>query len=490
EKEFLTVLRIDKSFFLAYISLGDLYVVQGQNEKAARIFEELKKNIGDSPHEERLIRMLSERLAHIYQALQKPEQAIHELMIMKEENNTPFINVRIGDLYLQQNNYDEAAKSYQAAWDLVPEKLDPAYKLLTCYALAKNMEKQNELLTRLETLDTKTNRVNSIKAEIYFNDFEMEKALEEIDKAIAKSNKDPNAYMMKARVLKAQFRLEESLAMLDKAIEYCPPQGKATGIMQKLEIYKQLDNLDMAEKTAELLRELPLTPDVKASLGDLYVKMKRYQEATQYLREAIAAGMKTPLNFVNLGIALTELEKFEDIVALLSPAVDELHIKDHDLFRILGTAYISVKKYQRGVDLLQEALRSWGPNPWVKFQIAQAQFELKRYKETSNILESLETKFEIPQLFPMILHLRARLLLEDEETKDPKQAAILAQKAIEAMTAELFPDSPGGVPEFHLTWIKALRAAGNDKQADKVLEAALQKFPEDRALIKYKESGE
>lgn len=485
EKEYMTVLRIDRSFHLAHVSLGDLYIVQGQHEKALMVFQELRKNLGDTPQNADLIKVLSERLAHCYSVLQKTDEAIDELIAISKYKDNPALDMQIGDLYSKDQDFENAAKYYQKAWDRNPEKLDAAYRLLGCYRQAQDKEKQDELLDRLEELDKNSSMVHNIRAEIYMNDFELDKALEEVEKAIAKSPQDPGSYILKAQVLQGQLRLEDALDALDKAVEYCPPQNKAIGLLQKLEIYKQLQNMEMAEKTAEQLKELPLTPNVKSSLGDLYVQTGRYQEAAQYLREAIAGGMKFPPNFINLGKALSELGKFEDVISLLSPAVDDMKMNDPELQRILGGAMIAVENYERGIELLQESLRNWGPNPWTKLQIASAKMALKKYEDVPSILDALETKFKVPEIVPMVHHLRARLLLENEATKNPDQAAQMAQKAIDAMTPELYSNWDEMVPDFYITKIEALKAGGKSAQATQLLEEARQKFPDSAELKNY-----
>jgi tetratricopeptide (TPR) repeat protein len=489
ESEFLKVKQIDPSFIYVYLSLGDLYALQGQYEKALKTLESMRMRV-ESSRKGELGAQVSKRLADLYSMMQQGEMAVEELIKLKETENTPALNIRIGEIYVQQGAFDKAVDCFKEAWDLDPENLNAAYKLLGTYSISDQKEKEMELLEVLEQKDTQSNRALMYRASLFMREFEPQKALEILDRAIERASEDPAPYAMKANILRTEFRLEEALEALDKTITLSPPQGQMGALMQKLEIYKEMGDLEKAEATADRLKQLPLTPEVKASLGDLYLKMNRFQEAVQYLREAIAGGMKIPPNFVNLGKALSQQDKNEDIVTFLTPAVEELQIKDRELYRILGGALISVKQYQKGVDLLKETIDNWGPNPWIKFQIAQGQLELKNYEETTALLDELLGKVKFRQLLPLLYHLRARVFLEDEENRDLPKALEFLEKAFSGTTTDIFPDNPDGFPEFYLTLIQVQEAMGNKEEARKKLEEALEKFPDNRPLKKYAEKKE
>jgi tetratricopeptide (TPR) repeat protein len=489
ESEFLKVKQIDPSFIYVYLSLGDLYAMQGQYEKALKTLETMRMRVESSRTGE-LGAQVSKRLADLYAVMQQGELAVEELLKLKATENTPMLNIRIGETFLRKGEFEKAQASFQEAWDLEPENLMAAYKLLETYSMAEEPEKELALLEMLEEKDQETIRALLYRAGLYMREFESEKALEVLDRAIERSSEDPAPFAMKAGILQSEFRLEEALEALDRAIALSPPQGQMGGLLQKLQIYKEMGEMEMAEATADQLKQLPLTPEVKAALGDLYLKMNRFPEAVQYLREAIAGGMKVPANFVNLGKALAQQDKSEDIVSFLTPAVEELQIKDRELYRILGGALISTRQYQKGVDLLEETIETWGPNPWIKYQIAQGRLELKSYAEAAALLDELLGKVKFRQLLPLLNHLRARVYLEDETNRDLPKALEYLDKAFAGVTVESFPDNPDGFPEFHLTLIKVQEAMGNEAEAKRKLEEALQKFPDYRPLKKYAEKQE
>ena len=194
---------------------------------------------------------------------------------------------------------------------------------------------------------------------------------------------------------------------------------------------------------------------VKSMIGELRFKEKRYEEAAQLLREAVAGGVKTPATYVSLGQALAFLNKYEDVVAYLTPAVEEMHIQNPELYNTLGIALLSTGQYQKGVELLKNTLRTFGPNPWVKFQVGRGELELGHYNNARRICALLEGDTTVKALWPFIHHLQARLFLEDEKNRDPSAAVEKARQALAEHPA-------GGEPSFYLTLAKALKAKGDE----------------------------
>jgi tetratricopeptide (TPR) repeat protein len=494
EKEYMEVIRLDPSFILARMSLGDCYFAQGPDkfEQALKVYEDIKMRAPDVGNENFNL-MLTKRMAQLYTLLKKNDQAVGELLLLKEKDNSPAINMQIGEHYFKQEDYDKAAAAYQEAWDLAPERFEPAYKLLDTYRLKEDFVKEAELLDRLVEEDKGSNRSLIYKANILFlRDYEPEAALEVLDGAVERAGNDREkslALMLKANVLKTRFLLEEALKVLDEAIALNIPQGQQEALLQKLEIYKELNDWEKAQATAERIKKLPLTPPVKASLGDLYVKTKRYQEAVNFLRESIAGGVKSPANFVNLGTALSFMDKYEDVIAYLTPAVEEMKMENPELFRLLGGALVSQKEYQRGMELLKQYLILTGPNAWVKIQIAECQVGLANYTEAIDILQKLEAKVTLPKLKPLIDHLQARILLENEAGRDPAKALEEAQNAIEGFKTA-YPEFPDGNPDLQLTLAEAYKALGDMEKAGKTAREAAEKFPYHKLLEQFVNSLE
>jgi tetratricopeptide (TPR) repeat protein len=210
-------------------------------------------------------------------------------------------------------------------------------------------------------------------------------------------------------------------------------------------------------------------------MGELAMKRERYQEASQLFREAIGLGMKNTGLYVNLGKSLAELNKYEDIVDLLTPAVEEQRLVDPDLYRILGIALNTTGDYAKGVELLKETLRLWGFNPWVRFQVAVGELGLDQYDRAAEILDALAENDTVKPLWPFIHHLQARILLEDESARDPAAALAKARQAVEEHPS-------GGDAALYRTLIRALEATGNAEEARRIEEEAVERFPGFRDL--------
>ena len=477
EKEYIKALNIEPNFLTAAVSLAELYYSQEQYEKSLQLFQQIKPAALNMDSDD-LKNMLYSRLAQLNTMLHRPQNAIQEMISLKENVNTPEINAQIGDLYMSQKNYEKAAEFYKDAWNLDPEQFHAAYKLLDAYRIGELFDKEAELLDELEEKDKISNKALLYRAVMFERKMEHEKALAVLEKAIERSKKnDPAPYLFKAKLLKSLFNYEEALVALEKAAAECSEQNLTEPLLMQIEIYKETGDLAKADATASKIKELPQTLPVKSSLGDLYIKLERYDEASMYLREAVVGGMRTVKNYVNLGYALSYLKKYEDIVAFLAPAVEELEIADPQIYSLLGTSLINISEYARGVDTLRKCLLRWGPNPWLKYQIAYGELELKNYTVAKEILDELEAVTEIKPLHPYINNLQARILLEDESSKNAKKAVLLARKGLSLIEAPAFGD-----PDIYLTLIHALEAAGEPDEAMKTIKEAIDKFPDNDGL--------
>ena len=487
EKHFQKAVNIEQSFLMARISLAQCLLAQGgdpQKVERAKMNLELIRGVSKDL-DPALEAMVTGLLAKLYMASpDTSERAIDELLKLKEKDNTVELNLSIGDTHLRNKAIDKALAAYREAWDLDPERFDAAYRMLAVYGQSGRTQEEAELLTRLEKEDTKTSRAFMYRAQLNLKNSEPEMAKEALDKAIERAPDQPRPYLVKAGLLKSEYRYDEALKLLDRVLaKDATPQIEAEVLLTKLDIFIQKDDAENAKATVDRIERLPQQPPVvKASLGTYYLAQKDHERAAQFLREAVGGGMRTLANYSALAQALSALERYEEIVSVLGPAVEDMKILDVEILRILGGAQIETGDFEKGVVTLRECLNQGGRNPWIQFQVAYGDVKLGNYGTAWTLFDKIEEGGDAPQqLKPFIGLLRARILLDDESRKDPAKALEMAQ----GLAAGPLASRDGS---FAFILARALKANGKTAEAKTVAEKALKKFPEHKELTGFLES--
>ncbi|MDR2473254.1 MAG: tetratricopeptide repeat protein [Tannerella sp.] len=133
--------------------LAEAYTRSGANDKAIVILDDIENIIG--MHE-----TLSKEKFLLYMAIDEKEKAVDEWKKLADKFPEPRYKVIIGDLYLNQNDYDKALSFYRQAFNIDPET--PYYPVAmanyfekTGHADSAKMQIRNALINAKLDTDTK-----------------------------------------------------------------------------------------------------------------------------------------------------------------------------------------------------------------------------------------------------------------------------------------------------------------------------------------------
>lgn len=216
--------------------------------------------------------------------------------------------VSLGECYSELNRHEDAILSFQKVAEKNPADLNINYKLAQSYQKAGQLEKADEIYTRLAQLSPE-------EAKIYFNTIiRMYDDAKMPDKAVEAANKlialDPNnhesVYNLGAMLVKMQ-KFQEAAETFEKAIELNPSFEYAYANLGYC--YSQLKNYKEAVAAFQKLTEIaPDNSDGHFNLAINYMQQKKWSGAVDPLNKTIELRPENGLAYYNLAITYLNLK--------------------------------------------------------------------------------------------------------------------------------------------------------------------------------------
>lgn len=181
------------------------------------------------------------------------------------------------------------------------------------------------------------------------------KALEAYDQGLQLAPGDPLLLNNRGKSLADTGELEDALAAFQAAVEGAPKDLKAL-----LNLGICLDRMgrpDEAEDALERARQLDRSSlDVMNYLGRVKMSRGDFQGALQLYESLLEQDAKHRPAWVNRGICLDNLDRFEEAVVSYRRAID-LDAEDHLTWYNMGLAYRALERYEDAVPCFERANR-------------------------------------------------------------------------------------------------------------------------------------
>ena len=266
--------------------LSELYIKDGEIEKAIEILRSLIKNYEKEKQTDKLI-IAIEKLFEIapvgdayMRPLQKTElkEKLIDLYLSKEESEKALKEIAaLANIYIQGEHFPEA------------EKL-----LLQGHQLAKNNEELLKLFLKLYDCWKKDNQfieyANKL-ANIYLSKEEDQKAAELFDTVLAKDPENLMTLDLQAKIFEKMGKKEESLKILKSLATIYQKKkdlNKAAEILKQI-IEHQPENPEILEELSELYIKTGNTPDALEFMnraGSLYISQNKFDKALPIYKKA------------------------------------------------------------------------------------------------------------------------------------------------------------------------------------------------------------
>ncbi len=243
----------------------------------------------------------------------------------------PMYRVRWGRLFAERFNEPEAMKLFQEALE-IQKKYAPALLGLAVVASHGFEQKAVELAEEAAQLDPKMAEARELLARLALEDGNMDRAIEQADKALAISGEALNAMAVRATIdwLKVRNPTPQSpSAWLDRSLKVNPRFGEAFALAARIFVLNRRyrEGIAFYRKALELNSELW---EARSELGVNQMRLGEDEEARRNLELCYKNGYDSSAT-VN---SLTLLDSYKNFAVFKTPTtIVKLHKKEADLLR-------------------------------------------------------------------------------------------------------------------------------------------------------------
>ena len=210
---------------------------------------------------------------------------------LRLEKDIPFVHLRRGSVFIRKGDIKRAIEALEQAKKLGgPSELEPGFVLALLYALQDSQDKASQefegVLKKAAELEPGNASILKSLAGLYYQQKKLEEAISVCRIILKIESKDYETIVLLGSLLEETGKRQEAVEKFQEALKINPdyhPALNSLGYMYA-EDGKNLDQAEVLIKKA-----LEFEPDNGAyvdSLGWVYFKMNRLDDARQYLERA------------------------------------------------------------------------------------------------------------------------------------------------------------------------------------------------------------
>jgi len=261
----------------------------------------------------------------------------------------------IGDIYVKNNNFNEAINYYENAINIQDDYIY-RFKVGECY---KNLEQYNNALDNYN----KSNTLNPLS-----NNTEKETAI--------------NIYkqMAKIKIINKSFNEAIDLINMAKNINDKDTELYFLTAGIKLKINKNIEAIDDYLKIIEID---PYNIDAYLKLSCTYNDKQDYNKAVDTLHKALILNKQKDRVYQNLGISHYNLKNYEDAINYFNKSI-ELNNTDYKSYYYTGLCYKEKDNLKSAIDLLNKSIELSPDFYDAYFELGKAYFINKKYSKAKS----------------------------------------------------------------------------------------------------------
>jgi tetratricopeptide (TPR) repeat protein len=266
----------------------------------------------------------------------------------------PAAYVDLGIVYAAEQKWDDARKQFETAYALNPKDVTPLMQEAQTWVMQNTIPNALAVIDRAIAADPKNVQVLVFRADLYAKQNDAVRAASAYDDAIAAATTDAE---------------------------------KASVMVRKALMYSNLHKTADAQATFEAaIKAYPMIGTLHTAYGEYFLSQRDQRRAEQELLTALRVD-KTDVNALMDMVQLKEAQgRSLDAIGYLKQVTDVA--PSAQSFALLGQAYVSVHDYPKAKDACSKSFQIQR-NPDTLGCIAGADYQLKNYKEASQIFDIL-----------------------------------------------------------------------------------------------------
>ena len=448
------VVQLDPGHFDALCSLGDLYLVAGNTDEAAKIADtllaarpqhpaayllraSLALGAGQATEAIGLLKQAVERdptmvrsllaLANIYFAQQEPKQAAEWYeRAVKADPNSADAHIARGQFLLATGTHDEGRKEFRKAVELSPDQEQIRLVLADRYgALGRRDDAERELAGLIA--DINSNKARKALTELKLAAGQVAETKPLVNAILEADEHDPVGIYLKGRIALAEREVLQAVSLFQEAIGR---DATLAGPHLYLGLIRSAQGrVDSAqEELREATRLRPDNETAHLALANLYLRQQKPAEAEKEARQALRlnpARLETAVLFGDALVAGKNWAKAEEVYGA---------IIRHFSGQVVGYVKMAaLRKLQahpaEAAQLFSQALVHAPSNLAILQEYLVALVESKQAQKADSILEGYLAKASHD---PNLWRLAGRLYVSQRKTDQAEKAFMEA--------VELAPD--------------------------------------------------
>lgn len=335
----------------------------------------------------------------------------------------PSVLTLLTNLYLQGGRVDEAERVAKRATTF--NKTDP--RVFMNYAIVLAAEKKyDESRVQFETaakLSPKDVAPLLYESKTYVDQGAAPLALQVLDRALAIDPGSPDVLLTKAQVLGSQHNVKDAVAIYESlAAKVTDPVDKVSVIDAEAHLYAMEKMNDQAVAQYKHAIDLfPNVPDAHLAYGDYLVFVKQNQQAAAEWTAALGPNRDNKIALVRLGEFYAQTNDFAKAGAQFQRLI-ELDPNDASAYLSLGQIQMAAKQADKAHDSYRKAY-DLSHAPTALAGVGQADFEMKNYKEASDIFDALDKgAAQFMQSNPVLYVIAGKCYSANRDTSKAKAA--------------------------------------------------------------------
>ena len=228
---------------------GMKYMMMDEPVRALPVFEKLVKA---SPSDAAGHFMLASALLKLNRAA---EALPHATLAYETDPANPYYAGQLGDIYVQQKNYGEAAKLYEKLVRQFPANVEYGVQLAAMYVFNDQFDKAIATYDQMEKSMGVTEEITHQKEQLYLRLNKFDKAIEEAQKLIDSEPMELDYRIELAELLIANERIDDAVAPLEEALRLNPDEAQAHVLLA--DIYRRKGDIEKTNRELQVVFSNP-----------------------------------------------------------------------------------------------------------------------------------------------------------------------------------------------------------------------------------------
>ena len=241
--------------------------------------------------------------------------------------------------------FREAEKNFVKAHQQAPDNFDIIVELANSYVAQNRYAEAREKFLRADQLKSSDPLVTENLATLSFNLRKWEDAIKYAEKSQRLQPNKPVSYII----------------------------GKS--------YYEQENYGEAIKHLQNASKEEPARAEIPYFIGRSFLDMSNYKQSAVFFEKAIALDSSKVTWIYEAGLVFYAIPDYKRSLSYIELAGNKGYKKSNDYLENLGNAYINVKEYDKGIEVLKEVLKKKPSDQELIYQVAQAYFKAKKYQE-------------------------------------------------------------------------------------------------------------